>query len=76
MIDLFKLLQDKVAKILEGKGIEIDYTDDDTFADFMADIGDEFDLSQKQALYTYNWMLQSLAFDLEVEGFYMKKQPI
>lgn len=71
--NLLVLLENRVSKLLKLKDIDIDYKDDDIFADFMSDIdGYDLEFYQKQLLYTYNFLLQTLAFNFEIEGFYIK----
>jgi len=71
--DFFKLAQDKVAQIMTNHKINIDFADDDTFSDFVSIIDDyNFSTSEKQYIYTYNSMLQTIAFSVADIEFIME----
>ncbi|NBR22898.1 MAG: hypothetical protein EBU08_03760 [Micrococcales bacterium] len=53
--------------------INIDFADDDTFSDFVSIIDDyNFSTSEKQYIYTYNSMLQTIAFSVADIEFIME----
>ena len=61
--NFFELAEDKVKTILSNHKIDIDFKDDDTFADFVSDLDyHNFNIGEKQLIYTYNSMLQTIAF--------------
>jgi hypothetical protein len=61
--NFFELAQDKVETILSNHKIDINFKDDDTFADFVTDLDyHNFGIGEKQYIYTYNCMLQTIAF--------------
>ena len=73
--DFFELAQDKVKSILSKNKIDINYRDDDEFADFMSDYQIyNFEFAELQILFTYNSMLQTIAFSVENVNFYMVRE--
>lgn len=76
--DFFKLSEEKVEEILKKHDIRINSKDDDHFADFMTRIDSysySFNFAEKQQLYTYNSMLQTIAFSLADIKFEMHVEP-
>ena len=70
--DFFSLAKEKVSLVLEKHNISIDFNDDDTFGDFIQTINhSEFKSAELQFLYTYNSMLQTIAFSVDDVQFKM-----
>ena len=73
--DFFELTQDKVKDILSKNNIDVNYRDDDEFADFICDYQSyNFEFAELQILFTYNSMLQTIAFSIENVNFYMIRE--
>jgi len=63
-IDFFKHVKEQVSKVLSNHKININYSDDDTFNDWLytTDLN-IFKRNELQCIFSYNAMLQTLAFN-------------
>jgi len=68
--DLFKMYQEAVKKVLIAKGYNVDFTDDDSFRDWIMDKFEdkndrlkEFSFAELTQLLMYNSMLQTIAWN-------------
>lgn len=74
MKSLFKDLQEKVKDIFFNNNINIDHTDDDSMADFIDDLKYyNFDSRDIHRIITYNYMLQLISFNLDIEDIVIKE---
>lgn len=70
--DFFEMAKKRVEFILQSHNLQVDFEDDDTFNDFMLNIQQyNFTHGEKQILYTYNSMLQTIAFSMNIVTFNM-----
>lgn len=61
--DMFEQHKEKVKILLNKKSIQIDFEDDDTYSDFLTDVDyNDYTLTELQILFTYNTLLQTIAF--------------
>ena len=78
--DLFKMYQKVVKKILTTKGYKVDFTDDDSFRDWIMDKFEdkkdklnEFSFAELTQLLMYNSMLQAIAWNMDDVKFKIER---